>query len=651
MIFRFFLDITGYFTAHLPPNWVELLCRFLGRFFFTFFRRRRRIILSNFAHAFPGKTRAECKKLARESCARMVELGLLAVALPYFSEKRIRRSFHLDGSIGEFFREKVKNNGPRIILLPHFSQMEALAAIPLLNDAAKESEIGVIYRPFTNKILERWIRRTRERFGLKLLARGNDFWAAKAMLERNGIVVILFDQNANEGGILATFFGRIAATTYLPDLLYRHFSCPIYMLMPQRTGVFRAKCSVERLPLEPEIPGNGRSNYPVIRAMNAWLERKLSADDGVCCDWLWAHNRWHTLDQAHNWLSLPQKRRAFDNSKIEKKVKIFIRMPNWLGDITMTIPAVKAIRRARPDAEVTLIARKNFVQFLQALSLADRILPIGRRANGKTFYPLAYYRQLWGYRRLEPDFLIRIGNDSTTGDIEVLLMSPKSSFAPHFINKKRPYFSERIAMDRDSPTVHQAENIRYFIEKMGYRGDWDFTPIDLKIPKAKAIGLICGSENNPEKRWPTPHWIALIEALLGRTAADIVLFGTPDDAAITQEIKSHFPGERRLIDRAGETSLFEFRDEIAACALVIGNDTGGVHLSNFLGIPTVILFGPTNFHKTRPIFDAPTYIIQSPDPKNFSALTPDIVLNALSDIDFFVTINYPKHSFSVGKLS
>jgi lauroyl/myristoyl acyltransferase len=218
MIFRFLISITGYFTAHLPSWLVELLCWFWGRFFFTFFRRRRRIILSNFAHAFPGKTRTEYEKLAKKSCARMVELGLLAVALPHFSEKRIRRSFHLDASIGEFFRKKVKNNGPRIVLLPHFSQMEALTTIPLLSDAAKGSEIGVIYRPFTNKILEGWIRRTRERFGLKLLARGNDFWAAKAILERNGIVVILFDQNANDGGILATFFGRLAESTSLTHL-------------------------------------------------------------------------------------------------------------------------------------------------------------------------------------------------------------------------------------------------------------------------------------------------------------------------------------------------------------------------------------------------------------------------------------------------
>jgi lauroyl/myristoyl acyltransferase len=256
---------------------------------------------------FPKKTEMECKIIAQASCARMVELGLLAIALPYFSEKRIRRSYQLDDSIGEFFREKENNDGSRIILLPHFSQMEAMTVIPLLDERAKQNEIGVIYRPFNNRALEQFIRKTREKFGLKLLIRGTGFFEAKEILKRNGIVVILFDQNANDWGILATFFGRVASITPLPDLLYKHFRCPIFMLMPQRMGIFRAKCFTEPLHLSKKNQNKlnnqnqfGSDNYCVAKAMNAWLEQKLSSTDAICCDWLWAHNRWHTHDQKHN---------------------------------------------------------------------------------------------------------------------------------------------------------------------------------------------------------------------------------------------------------------------------------------------------------------------------------------------------------------
>ncbi|MDR1590613.1 MAG: hypothetical protein LBR92_01275 [Puniceicoccales bacterium] len=626
MIFRLFICVVGYVIARLPVVCVALLCQFWGQFFFLFFRRRRRSILSNIGHAFPEKTEMECKALAKKSCTRMIELGLLAIALPYFPKNRIRRSFQLDGSIGEFFREKARNNGPRIILLPHFSQMEAMTIIPFLEEAARQNEIGVIYRPFKNKALEQFIRKTREKFGLKLLARGSGFLSAKEILKRNGIVVILFDQNANEWGILATFFGRIASTTPLPDLLYKHFYCPIYGLMPQRLGTFQAKCYVEHLDCKNKK--NTTNDYCVTHAMNAWLEQKLSSDDAICCDWLWAHNRWHTHDQEHNWLNLSQKRCAIDWSKTDKKVKIFIRMPNWLGDIIMAAPLVKAVHQARPDAKVILLVRSHFVQFLENLHLADQILPLAKKSR-------KYYQQLFEYRQLKPDFLIRLVN-STTADIETFILNATHAFAQQFPNKKRPWGSTRIFINFDNlQPVHQEKTTQFFAKKMGYQSDWDLNPFDLKIAQSNAIGLICGSENSPIKRWPIPHWIDLVTILLRQTTTDIILFGTATDAAITQEIKGHFRSENRVIDRAGKTNLSEFANEIATCKLVIGNDTGGVHLANFLGIPTAVLFGPTNPNKTRPIFEAPVHIIKSPDKNNFTALTSNLVAETLTNLNLF----------------
>jgi ADP-heptose:LPS heptosyltransferase len=293
----------------------------------------------------------------------------------------------------------------------------------------------------------------------------------------------------------------------------------------------------------------------------------------------------------------------------------------------MAFPLVKAVRQARPDAQISLIVRPRFIQFLGNLHIADLILPIEKRSK-------KYYQQLFEYRRLEPDFLIRLANNSTTGDIEALIMGAHHNFSQHFPGKKRPWFSECVAMDR--PAMHQNESLRFFVEQMGYRSDWDLKPIDLKVAKSEAIGLICGSENSPEKRWPTHHWIDLIAMLIEQTTSNVILFGTSNDVAVIQKIGNHFSRENRVIDRAGKTDLEEFSNEIAACRLVIGNDTGGVHLSNFLGIPTVVLFGPTNPHKTRPIFEAPVYVVQSPDPQNFATLTPHIAMEIIAKLHRWV---------------
>ena len=52
------------------------------------------------------------------------------------------------------------------------------------------------------------------------------------------------------------------------------------------------------------------------------------------------------------------------------------------------------------------------------------------------------------------------------------------------------------------------------------------------------------------------------------------------------------------------TELSELAEELASCCLVIGNDTGSMHLANMVGTEVFVLFGPTNSIKTKPFFDS-----------------------------------------------
>ena len=304
------INIVGALIAYLPRCAIALICNFVGYFFFVAFRRRRAVLISNFEKAFPKKTREECKLIALESAQRMVELGLLSVVLPFWSEEKIRRSFKVDDSLAEFINQT--ENKPAIVLLPHFSQMEAMTVLPLIDARLREREIGVIYRPFKNLGLERWVKKTRSRFGLTLIPRGTKgLLRAKDILSRNGVVVMLFDQNARNAGVLTDFMGRVASTTRLPNLLYKHFRCPVYMMYPQRTGVFQAMCIFERLSLAHDENPDNTDNITV--AMNRWLEKKLQKDRQSCCDWLWVHNRWRVCDDPS---ALSKFRSIVDESKL-----------------------------------------------------------------------------------------------------------------------------------------------------------------------------------------------------------------------------------------------------------------------------------------------------------------------------------------------
>jgi ADP-heptose:LPS heptosyltransferase len=147
-----------------------------------------------------------------------------------------------------------------------------------------------------------------------------------------------------------------------------------------------------------------------------------------------------------------------------------------------------------------------------------------------------------------------------------------------------------------------------------------------------SIGLIPGSENTPEKRWPVGHWRALIEAL---PAESFTIFGTPNDSPIGDAVAAGF-SSARVANRVGQTDLPAFAEHLSRCRALVTNDTGGMHLANALGTPLIALFGPTNPIRTGPIFSGPTKILQPPHSPptgggSLADLAPDAVAAALRD--------------------
>lgn len=568
-------------------------------------------------HAFPDRDLKSLKKIAITSCSRTVELGLLAITLPYFSRKKLQKNFKVDASLKNFFAQLQPDKRPRIILLPHFSQMEAMTTLPLVGHIEHPENVGVIFRPLRNRSLNEWITKTREKFGLKLLPRDQGFFSAKQFLENNNTLVILFDQNAGQAGILSTFFGRIASSSPLPDFFQKNFDCEVFMLFPKRTGFFRAVCSIETLPF------NSRENFPVTIAMNHWLEKKLSQNDSVCEDWLWMHNRWHVKSNSNDWLNLSQKKSLLDQRPLPQKTKIFIRLPYWLGDIVMSIPFLRAIRKSRPDAEITLFCKSHFIEFLKFLKLADRFAPLPPK---NIFYPFYF----WKYRKEFVDFYVLLIN-SVRGDIEAKMINAQESFGMLLEPNRKNFLLKRafyVPLEK-----HQTLQQESFLRQMGFQSRLDLSPIDLSSSHEKntSIGLLCGSEHNPEKRWPVEHWQKLIVLLLEKTPYSITLFGTKKDYPIIQEIKAKFKNQARIQDKAGKTTILDLCHLLSKSVLNIGNDSGGTHLSNMLGIPTIAIFGPTDPNYSRPIFEASTKVITAKN-GSISNVVPEEISSAALEI-------------------
>lgn len=314
-----------------------------------------------------------------------------------------------------------------------------------------------------------------------------------------------------------------------------------------------------------------------------------------------------------------------------KKTRILIRLPNWLGDVVMALPVIRGIQNKHPLAEITLLCQPQFVPLLDALGVDYPRIELPKKG-------IRYYFQMFALRKHAFDIHVLFTN-SERGDIEAFLIRAPKRIGIRRPGKKRRLLTHHYELNArfDEQRIHQTKLWENMAVANGVAEAADYTPYGHHTPPHnRIVGLICGTENTPEKRWPIAHWRALIEQLLiNNSATSIQLYGTANDKKITDEVAKDFP-EAQVNNLAGQTNLAEFMTYLKRASVVVCNDTGGMHLANAVGTPVVALFGPTNPIRTGPTYPLSSIVLQpsgcSPTgPMDIDGISPKRVLKAMLD--------------------
>lgn len=614
-------QVFGWLLARAPRRCVEFFCRGLGWLIYHLPLSRVRLLKSNLHHAFPA---AKQRLIGVQACQRLVEMATFGLASPFLSAECLRRLFSIQAGDRDRLHLAMNGERPALFLLPHVTLFEAMGALPLLEPNARGH--GAVFRPLRQSALSDWVTRTRERWGAEMLSRRDGVNPLNQKLREKRSVTILFDQHVGKRGQLIFFMDRVAAATHLPGLLAKRFGADAYFLLPSRRAFWSAEIACRPL-------AQGLQPIDLSVAAHRELERYLRESPEASVDWLWFHGRWNTLDdprrrfhirKSSDYLreSLPSGVAAYP-----RQLRLWIRMPNWLGDNIMAIPLIRALRKGRPDAHIRLIAPEGQRPLLETLDV-DHVASL---PSGGSIGRFAAFRRM---AREFPDVLINLTN-SQRGDIEAWLTRAPQRFGMRRPGRPRPLLSHawKLPENLDETREHQLSVWEQMLRYFGLEEELDRAPLVEQRDAKPCIGLICGTENTPSKRWPVARWREFIEL---RPEQSFLLFGTSRDKAITEAVCQGFLPDR-VKDLAGTTDLTAFIAELRRCLAVVCNDTGGMHLASYLGVPLVAIFGPTNPIRTGPIFETPCRILQPPDcpPTGGGAMedvTAERVSEALSEL-------------------
>jgi heptosyltransferase II len=281
---------------------------------------------------------------------------------------------------------------------------------------------------------------------------------------------------------------------------------------------------------------------------------------------------------------------------------LIVRLPNWLGDTVMAVPALRALRQAHAGSRMVLVG--PWATLLADQGLADVLVPYARgwsarlgkwdtvRALGAAaviLLPNSLESALAAWYWRAPR---RVGFD--TGGRRALLTdalplpSPREHQVDEYARLVAPLgvaVSERVPRlavpAHDSP---ERETIRRFLDEASAR--------DHGRP---LVGVHLGAAYGRSKLWPPERVGELCRTLAARGEIPLLL-GTRDDREIAERLAAE-TGAPSLVGRDAPALLPALLAELDA--LVCG-DTGVGHLAAALGTPAVTLFGPTDPNLTAP---------------------------------------------------
>jgi len=302
------------------------------------------------------------------------------------------------------------------------------------------------------------------------------------------------------------------------------------------------------------------------------------------------------------------------NPDMQGTLKILVIRFARLGDVILLVPALRALRRRFPNAQIDVLVDSRFADVLRMCSAVTEVVAVDRialrdesrlksiasifglmlRLRRKkydivldchsfrethllTWFTGARWRQ--GLKRVHSEYLSFCFNRSPT------IEDDSAHVSSVFLSMMEPLGCQSLENDHllDVPPCRQEWTAQFLSSALSHRV-W-------------FVGLYVGAGSH-SRTWPSENFAELARRILCKPEVRIILFCGPDEEDLLMRCCSGIAENSRIIC-APNLSLPNLAAMLSRCTALVSNDTGPMHLGSASGVPTLGLFSvarPDHYH-------------------------------------------------------
>jgi heptosyltransferase-2 len=277
--------------------------------------------------------------------------------------------------------------------------------------------------------------------------------------------------------------------------------------------------------------------------------------------------------------------------------RLLVRAPNWVGDVVLSLPALRDVRQLFPAARLEVLARPWVAELYRAVPGVDAVAETrGHSADVESLrgrfdlgllLPNSFATALVLWRAGVPE---RWGYAT---DARGALLTRRCRVPPTVRGRSQVYYYRAMLEGLGLAVEGEPD------ASLACPGEWAERGRALLADAGPWVGVNPGAFYGTAKRWRPERFAAVADLVSRRLGARVAIVGGAAERPLGEAIAEQLEAPSRVL--CGETTLGELVGVLKHLRVLLTNDSGPMHLAAALGTPLVAVFGSTDSKETAPI--------------------------------------------------